>query len=201
MAPMPAWGGVTGWLLRAQNGVDNVYRLARHDCQWLRASGKFNGVWLLDERWSRKPKEGDEQDSDDDRSELGEVFCNPAHAAQGFQEPFDQARSLESLGKRLLVDGLAGLGQLLHQGHLASSSLTLLSARRTPARILVVEGNTVRGTTHQCHREPLQLGQRDAVLSLVFTLLVRVRHFANVVFIGLEEEHLRDPFICIDLGW
>src|SRR5436305_14051298 len=42
------------------------------------------------------------------------------------------------------------------------------------------------------------LGQRDAALRLVLALLVPVRHFARLV--ALEEQHLSDSFVGVNLG-
>src|SRR6185436_4638111 len=43
----------------------------------------------------------------------------------------------------------------------------------------------------------LQARQGQALLPLILALLVRVRHLA--LFVALEEEHLRDPFVRVDL--
>src|ERR1700682_4284180 len=41
------------------------------------------------------------------------------------------------------------------------------------------------------------LGQRDALLALIFAATVLVRGLAD--FVGLEEDHLRDAFVGVDL--
>ena len=46
----------------------------------------------------------------------------------------------------------------------------------------------------------LELRQRHAGLPLVLAGLVGVAGLADVVGIGLEEEHLADAFVGVDLG-
>src|SRR3977135_1592473 len=41
------------------------------------------------------------------------------------------------------------------------------------------------------------LGQRDALLALIFAAAVLVRGLAD--FVGLEEDHLRDALVGVDL--
>src|SRR6187455_1304905 len=54
------------------------------------------------------------------------------------------------------------------------------------------------GSVRAILRDVLQPRQGQALLALILALLVRVRHLAG--FVALEEEHLRDPFVRVDLG-
>src|SRR4029453_9061548 len=78
------------------------------------------------------------------------------------------------------------------------SSTIRLNARRSWSESMRWPSITTVSCTADISRSFLHLGEGEALLGLVLPFLVRVGRLADLV--ALEEEHLRDPLVRVDLG-
>src|SRR5581483_1835265 len=85
------------------------------------------------------------------------------------------------------------------EGQFDQPSATIIdastTAAATPAPPIHAGSSRVTPAAGACATSDLR--QRDALLALVLAAAILVRGFANLV--GLEEDHLRDAFVGIDL--